>query len=755
MFLWWGPQLIQFYNDAYRPSLGNNGKHPTALGQKGEDCWPEIWHVIKPLIDQVLQKGEPTWSVDQLIPIYRNGSLEDVYWTFGYSPVYDDDGLRNGVVVICSETTENVRNLTKLKESHQALQVSEANLLNIIMQAPIPIGHLKGREMIIEAANQKMLEVWGKDGAIVGKPLHIALPELQAQPFLQILDQVFTSGIPFFGSENKASLEHNGIMQDLFFDFVYQPVKNTEGASTGIIIVANNVTENIRSRKRIEQSEDRLRQVIMKSPFIMLVLKGTEMVVEMANQALFNYWNKTAEETLGKPLLTVLPELEGQPFPTLLKKVFESGESYGEEEVPNYFETDEGTIVKYVSYLYEPITESDGSVSRILVAAEDMTRMVSDRNKILATEENLRLSLEAAELGRFDMDLLKGTMFWDERCRELFGIDHNLPVTYEADFLPGLHTGDKERVSKIIDDVFIKELTNGDYDVEYRTVGAVDKKVRWVRAKGKAFFNEKDEPVRFIGSVLDITDKKSEELLRNDFFAMASHELKTPLTSIKSYVQMLLNKAAKDKDEFRMESLARVNKNVNKMISLIHGFLNNAKIIEGKFELHFENVEINSLLNEVAGDAQMISPAHQLTVIPCENVVVRADRNKLMQVMENLVSNAIKYSPKGGQVTIGCDVKNAVAEIYVQDKGVGINDKDQQKLFDRFYRVQNEKVQHISGFGIGLYLVSEILRYHNSKIMVESREGEGSKFHFRLPAVNAGSRVNPKPSAADLRQPLL
>src|SRR6476660_8582108 len=83
MFLWWGPDLIQFYNDAYRPSLGNAGKHPTALGQQAEDCWPEIWDTIKPLIDKVLKDGEATWSENQLIPIYRNGHLENVYWTFG------------------------------------------------------------------------------------------------------------------------------------------------------------------------------------------------------------------------------------------------------------------------------------------------------------------------------------------------------------------------------------------------------------------------------------------------------------------------------------------------------------------------------------------------------------------------------------------------------------------------------------------------------------------------------------------------
>ncbi|WP_431241172.1 PAS domain-containing protein [Flavobacterium sp. P21] len=108
MFLFWGPDHICFYNDAYRPSLGNEGKHPDILGQKGAEYWPEIWDFIGPLIDQVLTNGEPTWHEDQLVPIYRNGRLEDVYWTFSYSPVVNDDGKISGVLVVCTETTEKV-----------------------------------------------------------------------------------------------------------------------------------------------------------------------------------------------------------------------------------------------------------------------------------------------------------------------------------------------------------------------------------------------------------------------------------------------------------------------------------------------------------------------------------------------------------------------------------------------------------------------------------------------------------------------
>jgi PAS domain-containing protein len=122
MFLWWGKELTCFYNDAYRPSLGSNGKHPSILGEAAETAWVEIWPIIKPLIDQVLAGGEATWSEDQLIPIFRNGHIEDVYWTFSYSPVNDESNTIAGVLVTCNETTEKVQLYNKTAEREGQLQ---------------------------------------------------------------------------------------------------------------------------------------------------------------------------------------------------------------------------------------------------------------------------------------------------------------------------------------------------------------------------------------------------------------------------------------------------------------------------------------------------------------------------------------------------------------------------------------------------------------------------------------------------------
>ena len=122
MFLWWGKDLLQFYNDAYRQSLGQNGKHPYAIGQKGIECWPEAWGTIEPMIKQVLAGGGATWNDDQLVPIYRNNKIEDVYWTYSYSQVLDDKGVITGVLVICYESTAKVQTLKAVEESREELE---------------------------------------------------------------------------------------------------------------------------------------------------------------------------------------------------------------------------------------------------------------------------------------------------------------------------------------------------------------------------------------------------------------------------------------------------------------------------------------------------------------------------------------------------------------------------------------------------------------------------------------------------------
>jgi signal transduction histidine kinase len=242
-------------------------------------------------------------------------------------------------------------------------------------------------------------------------------------------------------------------------------------------------------------------------------------------------------------------------------------------------------------------------------------------------------------------------------------------------------------------------------------------------------------PVRFLGAVLDITGMKQEELRKNDFIAIISHELKTPLTAIKSYIQILLGKAKKDGDIFETNALVRAEAQTIKITSMINDFLNLARIEEGKLRITKEVFSLDNWLEDILSEAAFLTSNHQLKIVPCKGVEVYADKDKICQVLINLISNATKYSHPGTPVDIGCEKVNGGVRFYVRDQGIGINPEHVDKLFNRFYRVENEQMKTVSGFGIGLYLVSEILRYHNSRLDVESQEGRGSTFSFILDAV--------------------
>lgn len=234
----------------------------------------------------------------------------------------------------------------------------------------------------------------------------------------------------------------------------------------------------------------------------------------------------------------------------------------------------------------------------------------------------------------------------------------------------------------------------------------------------------------------DVTERRYEEQRKNDFVAMVSHELKTPLTAITSYVQLLMRKWSKETDGVNMQILSRIEIQAKKMVAMAHDFLSLAKIEDGKINLRMEKFDLHSLVKEIIEDAQLLTTKHTIESADCEGIEVYADRDKIGQVLSNLVSNAVKYSPLGGPIKISCKKHPQGVTISVSDQGMGISRTDQKRLFDRFYRVSHTNSKEVAGFGIGLYLVSEILKYHQSGINVESEQNQGSTFYFDLPVEN-------------------
>jgi len=214
---------------------------------------------------------------------------------------------------------------------------------------------------------------------------------------------------------------------------------------------------------------------------------------------------------------------------------------------------------------------------------------------------------------------------------------------------------------------------------------------------------------------------------------MVSHELRTPLTSLQGYVQLLTSKAKTAEDTFSVVKLDKAQIQVKKMLTLMNGFLNASSFEAGKIYLNEQTFEINALLNEVVEEVMLITPSHNIVVLPSPIVSVNADRDKIGQVINNFLSNALKYSPKGKNIEIACREVDGSVQVSVKDDGMGIKPEDQGKLFDRYFRIESALTQTISGFGLGLYLSAEIIQRHNGKVWVESEAGKGSTFYFSLP----------------------
>jgi PAS domain S-box-containing protein len=229
----------------------------------------------------------------------------------------------------------------------------------------------------------------------------------------------------------------------------------------------------------------------------------------------------------------------------------------------------------------------------------------------------------------------------------------------------------------------------------------------------------------------DISERKHDEVRKNDFIGMVSHELKTPLTSLNAYLQMLQQKTQKAGDNFTLNALEQSVKQVRKMTTMINGFLNVTRLESGKIQIDKQQFDMAGLVRESEAETVLMNSTHKFVFHPVEPTPVFADKDKIGHVITNLISNAVKYSKPGSTIQIACVSDGGHARFSVSDQGIGIEKRHLGQLFKRYYRVEN--TNYISGFGIGLYLSAEIIGRHEGKIWAESEPEKGSTFYFTLP----------------------
>ncbi|MEQ1771239.1 MAG: HWE histidine kinase domain-containing protein [Devosia sp.] len=250
MFIWWGHDLIQFYNDAYSLTMGPE-MHPAALGAKGRESWNDIWPIIGPQIERVMSGQGATWNEDALVPIRRHGRREDVWWTYGYSPI-DLEGEVGGVLVVCNDVTAQHR-------AREALSQYSRRLEKQFEQAPGFMAVLLGPDHVFELANHSYRKLVNQRD-IIGKTVAEALPEVVDQGFIELLDQVYREGQTHVGRRVPIGLRgEDGRLRDAYLDFVYQPTFDDAGKVSGIFVQGSDITDHVRTETHLKLVNDELK----------------------------------------------------------------------------------------------------------------------------------------------------------------------------------------------------------------------------------------------------------------------------------------------------------------------------------------------------------------------------------------------------------------------------------------------------------------------------------------------------------------
>lgn len=851
MFLFWGEEHICFYNDAYRPSLGNNGKHPGAIGQKGKECWPEIWPFIQPIIDNVMAGGEAAWYEDQLLPIYRNGNMEDVYWTFSYSAVIAESGKPAGVFVACNETTDKVIILKDISESRDALgfainaanlgtwdinpltnkifindrlknwfgltqdagvelqaainvideqdreRVTEAiskalqfssggnyniehkiiniqtkqerivcaigkalfdenqqpyrfngilmditeetisrnalierenNFRNLVEQAPVAICVLKEPDYVVTIANDRMLELWGKTATdVMNKPLFMGLPEARKQGQEELLLNVYTTGERFVASELPITLPRNGKLVLTYLNFVYEAFKDNNGKIEGIMVVATDVTEQVMARLNIEDAEERGR-----------------LATDAVNLGTYEY-SLISEELITSPRGLAIFGFDGYaPRPQMLaaihpddrliqlkahKDLPQTGEIFYEVRV---FWPDKS--MHWVRVQGKVFFDANKEPSRLLGTILDITSQRKAEDELIKTNQRLEIALEVGQLGSYELDLVTNTVYASEQFKVNFGLEEIDQLTFDI-VINVITPYYREKVTKAISEAI---KNNAVYNMEYQ-IQWPDKSLRWIKSSAKVGYNEHLKAKVFIGVTVDITEYKQLQQQKDDFLGIASHELKTPVTTIKAYSHLLQEILLQKGDIKEASLVTKMGTQVNRLTNLIADLLDVTKINAGKLQLNNTRFEFNTLVKDIVEDIQNTVPKINIQEDFNQTGVVYVDKERIVQVITNLITNAIKYSPGTNKIIVHTSVKNKEIILSVQDFGVGIPASHQAKVFEKFYRVSGDMQHTFPGLGLGLYISSEIIKRVGGRIWVNSVEGAGATFCFALPVLDDGT----------------
>jgi PAS domain S-box-containing protein len=752
MFLWWGPELVQIYNDAYRPSFAGGGRHPRALGARGREFWTDIWSTIGPQIDQVMTTGEATWHEDQYLPIERNGRLEDVWWTYSYSPVRDDDGSIAGTLVVCQETTARIQ--------------SEARMRAIYDGTYEYIGLLSPDGTLLEA-NRASLEFAGNGREdVVGRkfwdtPWFASTPG--APDFVR--QSVERAAAGEFVRQVAELRRPSGEMTA--FDISFHPVRDASGDVVLIVPEGRDVTDQRRAEDALRESEARYRTLFnsLDEGFCVIEVlfdaQGApiDYVFLEANPAFVQQTGLV--DAIGRKMRDLAPGHESHWF-EIYGRVALTGE-------PLRFDAAAGALGRWYDVYAFRVGPPDGHKVAILFKDVSAARAAAaERDRLLhALEvERARLAYVFQQAPTF-LAVMRGTAHVFELVndayyqligrREVIGrpaVDA-LPEVRGQGFIELLdgvlasgvpYVGRELRVllsreqgappeERFVDFVYLPLVeADGSRSGIIAHGSDVTDHVR-ARRDVEVLYTREQQARTAVEDAYEVAAAANRA--KGEFLAVMSHELRTPLNAIGGYADLIEMGIRGPVTAQQREDLRRIQMSQRHLLGLINEVLNYAKLETGTVHYDITDIPVREALSAAESLVAPQARTKGLTLVVAEppaSLIARADAEKLRQVLVNLLSNAVKFTDRGGRIDMAGASDGSRVTIIVADTGIGVAPDKLEAIFDPFVQVRADLTRPHEGTGLGLAISRDLARGMGGDITVESTPGKGSRFTVSIPS---------------------
>lgn len=511
---------------------------------------------------------------------------------------------------------------------------------------------------------------------------------------------------------------------------VSYPIFDEYGSIVLILVYILEVTEkqNLIERESslIESSllkSEFYESVFIQSPVGIGIWEGPNFITKKINPALTEFFGQEPETIIGKPIFDIFPKSKNL-WESILSKVYETGEPNKGIELPVDLDFEGREKRSYVNFGMVPYINPEGKLTGVLGVSVDITQQVQLRKTLEENELKMKIAVESAKLGLWDVDL---------RSRQVFSSSYiwipGFPMdrgSYSLqDFIDTLLPEYKE----VVVNAFNGLVDNFSVQVQVKWS---DQSIHWIQLTGNLLKDEQGNALRMVGTTLDITEQKELDRRKDELLSTVSHELKTPVTSIKAIAQMLERRFDHSDDKPTADLLHKLVNQVRRLTNLIHDLLDASLIEGGKLQLNKTHFLFDELVEEIVSEIQRTTIVHTITICCHTPIPCFSDQERIRQVLINLLTNAIKYSPKADQVKVSVTHANQRILCSVEDFGVGIAMDKAGQIFERFYRVMDDKHSGFQGIGIGLYISSQIINRLDGKIWFDSKE-HGTIFSFEVP----------------------